>query len=537
MKTKLFIVLLLFISHLASAQQMENLGLYTDRDLYTSGETLLLKLFAPSNDQTGIVHIDLISNGGKAITGIILELTDHQANGSIYLPDSLSSGSYILRTSTRSDKTQTIKELYIANRFSGVPESNSLSRIDKATPIAETAIQDSQITGLEKRYKGRESVTASIHLTDDLLAKTEGNMHVSVSKTSPEYKANSFVIRTKPTTDQLVEKEGIIIEGVVTDLKTAAPFKNAVVILSITGATAGFNYYLTGEDGRFFFQLKNYYGKIPVVLQCYDKARAKLLKISLVDSESQRSVFPTFEPRSFPADLRKEVAKNTEAVTIRKIFNQQDINLLSVPKPKAAAYPFYGIPTNIVDPKLFIDLPDFNEISHELLPGVKFRTYNRIPTLQVLSATLHNYFNEPPLVLLDGIPVQDLNIIKNMGSKMIDKVEICLDERYYGDLSFEGVVAIFSAKADDSIIPESNDLIKLTINAIQPQTVLNSPPEKSSPEPDLRQVLLWNPSLMPGQTILLNFQTSDIKGIYTLVLRGKTKDGSLFFKEQTFEVN
>ncbi len=537
MKTKFFIVLLLFISLLGNAQQKENFGLYTDRDLYVSGETLLLKLFAPLNDQAGIVHIDLISCGGKTITGIILEITDHQANGAVYLPDSLSSGSYILRTSTRSDKLQTVREIYVANRFAGMPESNSVSRIGRATPVAETEMGNSPITGLEEHYKRREKVTASIHLADDLLAKTEGNVHVSVSKTAPGYNGGTFCISAKPTTDQLIEKDGIILEGVVTDLKTAAPFKNSVVMLSIPGTTPGFNYYITGDDGRFFFKLKKYYGKIPVVLQCYDKARTRLLKISLVDSESLRSGFPAFETSTFPTEARKEVAKNIEAVTIRKIFNQQEIITLPAPKPQADAYPFYGIPTNTVDPKLFIDLPDFNEISHELLPGVKFRTYNRIPTIEVLSASLHNYFNEPPLVLLDGIPIQDLNIIKNLGSKKIDKVEICLEERHFGDLSFAGVVAIFSPKADDSLVPESKDLIKLTIEAIQAQTVLNSPSEQLPSEPDLRQVLLWTPSLKPAQTITLNFRASDIKGVYKLVLRGKTKDGSLFFKEQSFEVN
>ncbi|MCX6239829.1 MAG: hypothetical protein NTY07_20165, partial [Bacteroidia bacterium] len=65
MERKLFILLLLFLAFSAKAQEKENLSLFTDRDLYVSGETLLLKVFTPVAEQSGIVNIDLINRGGK----------------------------------------------------------------------------------------------------------------------------------------------------------------------------------------------------------------------------------------------------------------------------------------------------------------------------------------------------------------------------------------------------------------------------------------------------------------------------------------
>ena len=124
-----------------------------------------------------------------------------------------------------------------------------------------------------------------------------------------------------------------------------------------------------------------------------------------------------------------------------------------------------------------------------------------------------------------------------MGTKDIDKIEICQTERFYGDLSFPGVVAIYTTKAGYTLIPESDDLIKLNIEVIQPHATLNTPSETRLNDPDFRQVLLWKPSLKPEQTIALDFQTSDILGSFKLIIRGKKKDGSIFYKEQTFEVN
>src|ERR1035437_3023137 len=120
MKRKTVVLLLLFLAFTVKAQDKESLNLFTDRDLYVSGETLMLKVFTPAAEHSGVVNVDLINRKGIKITGAILEIIDHQADGFIFLPDSLSSGTYMLRTSTITDKILTIRELYIANRFNGL---------------------------------------------------------------------------------------------------------------------------------------------------------------------------------------------------------------------------------------------------------------------------------------------------------------------------------------------------------------------------------------------------------------------------------
>src|SRR5665647_509162 len=113
----------------------------------------------------------------------------------------------------------------------------------------------------------------------------------------------------------------------------------------------------------------------------------------------------------------------------------------------------------------------------------------------------------------------------------------CMNERFYGDLIFPGVVAIYTSKADYTRVPESNDLIKLNLEVIQPRAIFNTPSDLRLNDPDLRQVLLWKPSLKPASKMELDFQTSDIKGSFKLIIHGKTRDGSTFYKEQIFEVN
>jgi hypothetical protein len=531
------ILLLLNAALMVKAQEKEHFRLFTDRDLYISGETLLLKVFATSEEQSGIVNINMINRRGKKITGIILEIIDHQSDGFVYLPDSLSSGRYLLCASTGTNNIATIRELYIANRFIGLPQSNDDIRTSGSIVLNESSVNDLQINGVEKQYKPREKGSAIVKLPDELINRIDGNLSACIAGMTPEFTSPAFLTKLTAKTTHNTVKEGIIFEGIVTDLKTSEPYKNAEVYLSIPDSIPEFQYYITGEDGHFYFQISKYYGKIPVVIQCFTKDKSRLLKITLSDRDNIGSVMPDFETYKFPPDFRKSVEKNIEAITFRKIFNQQEITIQPNPPVKSNTYPFYGIPTKTVDPQLFIDLPDFNEISKELLPGVKFRNYNRIPTLQVFNLAQQRYFDDQPLLLLDGIPIRDLNVLKDMGTKDIDKIEICQSERFYGDLIFQGVVAIYTSKADYTRVPESDDLVKLNIEVFQPHMILNEPSGQLPNDPDLRQVLLWKPSLKTEQTFALNFQTSDIRGSFRLTIRGKTKDGSIFYKEQIFEVN
>ena len=537
MKKQLIILLLLFVALTGKTQERKFFALFTDRDFYASGETLLFKIFAPADELSGIVHIDLISIGGKIIVEINKKIIDHQADGFIYLPDSLSSGCYRLCTSTRNNPVLTFNELYICNRFTGIPEAASVMRSLEKRSILEAAINDLQIEGIDKTYHSRSKVRLTLHLSSELVSQIKGNLSVSIAGMTSGYETSTYLKSIQPKSNQLIEKDGIIIEGMLKDLKTGEPFKNGIVFLSIPDSIPRFNFYRTGKDGHFNFQFDNYYGKIPVVVQGFDPERKRLLKIVLNHSDSLTNGTPLIENQNISTELRKNSVQSIDAVTFRKIFNQQEITIQPVSRPKAEAYSFYGVPSQVVDPHPFIDLPDFTEISRELLPGVKFRAYNRIPTLQVFNDALRNYFEEPPLLLLDGIPVRDLSIIKNLGSKDIDRVEICLNERFYGDLAFQGVLAIYTSKSNYSRVVESDELIKFNLDVNQPDATLNTPSEEQSNEPDLRSVLVWKPSLKPEQVIKLDFQTSDIRGNYRLIVRGTKKDGSVFYKEQTFEVN
>jgi hypothetical protein len=357
-----------------------------------------------------------------------------------------------------------------------------------------------------------------------------------MAQTEPSFDAASFVWSDDQGKEGITENKGITLSGTVTDRKTLEPVAGITVYLTIPDSVPGFQYYQTRKDGRFYFLLEDYFGAVQAVVQCFGNTPAQRLKITLDGLFADAGTLPEFSQQPIPEEFKRNISRNIDALTFRKIFSQDKLKLEQVAIKQNEISPYYGNPTRTVDPQLFIDLPNFTEISRELLPGVKFRNYNNEPTLQVINNNMHNYFSENPLILIDGIPIRDLNVIKDMGTTDIDRIEICQYERYYGDLRFPGVVAIYTTKADYSLLPTSDQLIRMDLETIQLKAITAENVISESNIPDLRQLIYWNPLAEPKSTIFIKCNTSAIAGQFKLIVRGRLKNGTLIFAEKQFEV-
>ncbi|MFA5327359.1 MAG: hypothetical protein WC384_06175 [Prolixibacteraceae bacterium] len=539
MKNKIIIFIFLsLLSFSDYAQKNAGFGCFTDRDVYVSGETLLAKIFTPEDNPSRIVHIDLINRNGTRITGASMKINDNQANGFLLLPDSLSTGTYLLWAYEKNtaSRVKVIREIWISNRFNGIEKTSQMNRVVASQKIQDKASDLVKIEGIKTEYQTKEPVSATISIDEKLRKDIDGKLLVSVAQTYPSFEPASFPWKTEEVGLEMTEDKGVILSGTVIDKNTKEPVAGITVFLTIPDSIPGFQYYKTQNDGHFYFLLDKYQGPVQAVIQCFSNKPEQRLKISLEDHLPKAGDIPQFRSENIPEDFKNSISVDVDAFTFQKIFGQDKILKQEPPVRKKEAYPYYGAPTKTVDPQLFIDLPDFNEISKELLPGVKFRNYNNEPSIQILSPQMHAYFTDPPLILIDGIPVRDLNIIKNMGSTDIDRIDISQNERYYGDLKFEGVVAIHTTTHNYSHISESDQLIRLNLETIQVPATFAPLVETEPNIPDLRQVFYWNPGFDPSQSLTINTKTSSIKGHFKLVVRGRLKDGSFMYSEKQFEV-
>lgn len=534
----LILLFLMFFSVAANAQKNLGFGLFSDRDIYVSGETLMAKIYTPEANSARIIYLDLVNRFGTRISGVPLEIKNSQADGFLLLPDSLSTGTYLLRTYQKHNagKNMVMREIWISNRFDEPGKAIQMNRVENLDKIQEKETDQISIEGIEPHYQIKQPLSSNIRINPTFLNEIDGELLVGVAQTDPFFAADAFLLQSDGGKDGMPEKRGIILSGIVTDKKTNEAAANITVYLTIPDTVPGFQYYKTNNDGRFYFLLDKYYGTVEAVIQCFGNKPDQRLKITLDDLFAAAGELPKFRQEPIQETFRNNTVRNIDAVTFQKVFAQKQIITTTPVLTNQKTYPYYGKATETIDPQLFIDLPDFTEISRELLPGVKFRNYNNEPSLQVLNSQARYFFEETPLLLIDGIPIRDLNVIKDMGTTDIDRVDICKSERFYGDLRFPGVVAIYTTKSDYSMLPESDQLIRLTLETIQEPASLV---ETNIPEPnipDLRQVVYWNPKIQPTEHISVKCSTSSVLGQYKIIVRCRLKDGTLIFSEKQFEV-
>jgi hypothetical protein len=538
MKQKIILIFLVVSTISGNAQIKKGLALFTDRDVYVSGETLLAKIYDGTDNPSRIAYVDLVNQSGKRISGISVEMIKNEANGFLQLPDSLGTGTYLLRAYMKNtaEKLKTIREIWISNRFDGLGKTTQIKRLAEPQTIQEETTRQINIEGVEQVYATNSNIAANIAINGSFLTELSGNLLVSVAQTESTFSSSSYLWSSDVGKDGLNEKKGIILSGTIIDKATSNPTSGATVYLTIPDSIPGFQYYQTKDDGRFYFPFENYYGSVNAFVQCFAGKPTQRLKIKMDELFAVSGNLPVFSQKPISEEFKSNIAREIDAVTFQKVFGQEMLKLKAAPPKVTEAYPYYGIATNVVDPHLFIDLPNFTEISRELLPGVKFRNYNNEPTMQVIYAAAREYFTDMPLVLIDGIPIRNLNVIKDMGTKDIERIEISQNERYYGNLRFPGIVAIYTTKADYSMIPESDQFIQIKLETIQIQAELAEPNRTESDIPDLRQVFYWNPSAEPKENLSVKFNTSSILGKFKMVVRGRLKDGTMILAEKQFEV-
>ena len=235
------------------AQKESGPAIYTDRNTYVGGETLLAKIFVPETNSSRIIYLDLVNQFSTRITGASLEIRNKQANGYLQLPDSLSSGIYMVRTYQKhtAQKIKALREIWISNRFDGLEKTRQINRIENLIPIGEKETNRIELEGFETKYPNNKPVTTTLKIDKTLLDSIDGDLLISVAQTNLSFDPGAFWVQNNQATEGMIEKKGVIISGTVTDRKTSELAANITVYLTIPDSIPGFQYYRTQTDGRF----------------------------------------------------------------------------------------------------------------------------------------------------------------------------------------------------------------------------------------------------------------------------------------------
>jgi hypothetical protein len=561
------------------ARQHEQIYLHLDRFLYVTGDRLWYKAYVIDpvswdfSSESKVLYIELINSANEKVSRQILRLTDGQAHGDIFIPDTLDSGVYTLVAYTNwmrntGPASFSGKHILIYNRFENPdarvePEESVQAKPDPFVPDtiftkqpeSNDRIAKVLINSNKMEYMTREKVVLDIKVSvNNLLSPSHYSVSVAKVPPVPFYMDNPMLsklvscsdIRTaRMDTGQYFPKEvkGILVQGMLVWKHNHLPAAGLKLLLAIPDSVPVFDYCLTDTLGRFSFVLdKDYTSKLLYLLPAGNKRIADSLMIRWDEKFSDRAFFsdqvfefPSLDPE-FLLSQRKRIAIQHVYEINRNISADKRITPV-----QTNGHPFYGIPSFTVYPEEYMPLPNFKEIARELLPLVRFTGQPGNYSLHIHNPET-NYPMRQSFVLLDGIPVYDLNLISGLGSSDLEKIEIQNISRIYGDFILNGMVALYTKdKRIHSMDLTKSHLVyefpKFYNPGIHTQPVYDTEEQKNERIPDFRDLLYWQPENIAGPDgkARLEFYTSDETGKYRITVEGVTMEGIPF--SSTLDLN
>lgn len=147
------------------------------------------------------------------------------------------------------------------------------------------------------------------------------------------------------------------------------------------------------------------------------------------------------------------------------------------------------------------------------------------------------------LVLLDGIPITDHEIIFKYDPLKIRKIDVYKGKYVFGGQIFDGIASFSSYEHNYPGLVVDNSTQFFDYEGTQAQRIFYMPAyrteaEKRSPVPDFRHTLLWRPDIRTNgeSSISIPFTTSDMTGDFTITIEGLTQTGEALYATEQFQV-
>ena len=531
----LSILLLLTAAFSAQAQKLtadNPIFLKTDRSSYISGDDALFCLFLhegiindtmPGND----IIIDIADIENHWITGTIVKQTGGMASGLINLPDTLTTGYYQLRAYTNFPNTDNhfcSCEIFVSNRFDKEPQIVKRNQLQKASHK-----QTSQIIGIGKTDLAvHEKIDITLNCPDTAMAviriigkKQWDNELESISGKSDSYsQAEGYT--------SLTPYDGILVAGTVTDSVSGTPINNAIVLISLQDSIIRLKYDITDSEGSFCVLLHNYYGQQEVFVSAFNQQMEPLrnTRIALRDQFG----FTQTSQSNCETVLSEIDSTELDKALIAKAFEMQQFAPIGISnRPQILVEHFViGAPRHSVLTEDYIELNDFREITREITPFARIRKgKNGEPELRVVSDK--GAVTANPLLLVDGVPLTDLNQLIGKGSAVVKRVDTQNKARNFGNISFSnGIVAVWTHKLDFWEKCHVSGTYRFVVQGFQPPVTESVPAPSKDRLPDLRQTVYWNPSVNTATQKSISATLSDETGEFVIEFFGVGRDGKIF---------
>ncbi|MBC5994660.1 hypothetical protein [Pontibacter cellulosilyticus] len=338
----------------------------------------------------------------------------------------------------------------------------------------------------------------------------------------------------------LPEYNGHLITGKVTDKTTGAPASGIVTFLASPGKHIRFYNSESNAEGLVRYEVKDFYGDRDVVVQ------SEFSKDSTYHFEVFNPFSDKYTSRKLPdfylsETLKQDItSRHVQAQVQHAYFSSYNNRFRSAGVDSTAIYGQASEKYLLDDYKRFKVM---EEVMREYVPGVQVRKRNGSFHFMVFDRPYKSIFQENPMVLLDGIPVFDIDKIMAFDPLKVKELGVVTSRFFNGPMVYKGVVSYTTYSGDLAGFELHPNTLMQAYEGLQQQREFYAPSyeteeQKQSRLADFRNLLYWSPEIKTTATgrDKLEFYTSDLLGKYLIVIQGISANGVACYKSLTLDV-
>ncbi|MDB5013349.1 MAG: hypothetical protein JWQ25_1551 [Daejeonella sp.] len=355
------------------------------------------------------------------------------------------------------------------------------------------------------------------------------------------FKWDDLLVDKKIAFPFLPELDGHIITGRVTNSITKSPSEGNLTYLSI----AGKKFHLYGSqskaNGEISFYTKNLFGSNELIAQT-DTEIDSISRIEIYNPFSDKYSASVLSPFSLSDISLPTLSSNSFGMQVSNVYNGEFLKRERVPLIDSSA--FYRKPSKIYMLDDYVRFTTMEEILREYIPEINVSKRKKAYTLSVVDMENKTYFEKPPFILFDGVPIfSSGNKVIALDPLKVERLEVVDKKYFYGPFAFDGIASFTTYKKDLAGLEIDKNATIVDYEGLQLQREFYSPMYgdeiKPNHTPDFRNTLYWSPNISTGKDGKgsVSFYTSDQGGDYLMVLQGISSNGKLGSKTLRFTVN
>lgn len=507
--------LLAVITPLRAQYLCEQVMALTDKDCYLSGERLCVRvdvtLAGGVASPSRVAYVE-IADHRQLYAQAVLYLTDGQGWAEIPLPAGMHSGCYQLTAYTSC--LRNFGEKCFFRSQVGIINGERLSRRDniRFLPYARyVSNRELRYELLPKfTYHAGEEVTLMLPPADGrgcAVSLGHSGVHTHLPQGQPSVPSDSVL---GPEMRFFPEYEGHIVNARRTDDSKRDVFSSRLVMVG--KAATLYDGRLQSDSSTYSYFTQDLSGRLPTIVDAYDREGGSVpLQLSSPFARCLPQPLPLLDVYCQEAEL---IARATDARHIDAVSRWKMADTLACTLGYMSQEPDY-----CYDLDEYANMSSIREILIEFVQGVTRRKENGVNKLFTIDRITRQYSSWPALVLLDGLPVYDIDDILEYDSHLVRYVHIYTGNFFFGRSCCQGII---------SFVTRGGRLSNYKLDAAMHLLSYSFPQDHPVFEPysvSSHGTLMWCPSVRSRQMV---FEAPSAAGTYQICVQGRDSSGQPF---------